>query len=290
MLPDLPDWNELRDILAIAEEGSLSAAARTLGVSQSTMSRRLAAIEAGGRPVFARDGAGPLTPTGRGTVLIAAAREMRAALGRAAAELAEAPAPLRVASCEVTARLFLADALADWARRQDRPADHSVHDDLFSLSRGRFDVLVSPGIGPGADQEGERIGAIDWALYAAPEYLAAHPFASGDGLVAHRIIRASGSLARIDAYQWLAGQGGATSLLSSSPLAQLEACRRGQGIALLPVGLVGGTGLERLDHPVPPPSHVWMLADAREASHPRIAGFLRWARGHFRKAPETTVA
>ncbi|OYV85089.1 MAG: hypothetical protein B7Z64_06340, partial [Acidiphilium sp. 21-68-69] len=37
------DWDDLRSFLAIAREGTLSAAARRLGVRQSTMGRRLAA-------------------------------------------------------------------------------------------------------------------------------------------------------------------------------------------------------------------------------------------------------
>lgn len=54
-----PDWNDLRWVLAVHEAGSLSAAARALGVSRSSMSRRIAVIEAGGRPVFRPAGVSP---------------------------------------------------------------------------------------------------------------------------------------------------------------------------------------------------------------------------------------
>ena len=40
------NWDDLRYFLAVARAGSLSAAGRTLGVSQPTVSRRLAAMEA----------------------------------------------------------------------------------------------------------------------------------------------------------------------------------------------------------------------------------------------------
>ena len=40
------DWNDLRFLLAVAREGSTIAAARTLGVNQSTVQRRLADLEA----------------------------------------------------------------------------------------------------------------------------------------------------------------------------------------------------------------------------------------------------
>ena len=39
------DWTSLRDFLAVAESGSLSQAARVIGVSQPTLTRRMAALE-----------------------------------------------------------------------------------------------------------------------------------------------------------------------------------------------------------------------------------------------------
>ena len=40
------DWNDLRYFLAVAREGSTLAAARTLRTSQTTVARRVAALEA----------------------------------------------------------------------------------------------------------------------------------------------------------------------------------------------------------------------------------------------------
>jgi len=42
---DQPDWNHLKAFLETAETGSLSAAARKLGLAQPTLSRQVAAIE-----------------------------------------------------------------------------------------------------------------------------------------------------------------------------------------------------------------------------------------------------
>jgi DNA-binding transcriptional LysR family regulator len=60
------DWNQLRAFLETAETGSLSAAARKLGLSQPTLSRQVAAIEQSmGVTLFERVGkAIALTPTG----------------------------------------------------------------------------------------------------------------------------------------------------------------------------------------------------------------------------------
>ncbi len=60
------DWNQARAFLVTAEEGSLSAAARALGLTQPTLSRQVAALEQGlGAQLFDRVNAGlTLTPTG----------------------------------------------------------------------------------------------------------------------------------------------------------------------------------------------------------------------------------
>jgi len=65
------DWNHARAFLAIAEEGSLSAAARALKQTQPTLGRQLSALEADlGLVLFERVGRGlTLTPTGQSLAL-----------------------------------------------------------------------------------------------------------------------------------------------------------------------------------------------------------------------------
>ncbi|TCD15462.1 LysR family transcriptional regulator [Oricola cellulosilytica] len=61
------DWNQVRAFLATVEEGSLSAAARVLGLTQPTVGRQISALEAElGVVLFARAGrAMALTPSGQ---------------------------------------------------------------------------------------------------------------------------------------------------------------------------------------------------------------------------------
>ncbi len=73
------DWNQLKAFLETAEAGSLSAAARKLGLSQPTLSRQVAAIETQlGVALFERVG-GSMTPTATGLALLEHARTMGAA-------------------------------------------------------------------------------------------------------------------------------------------------------------------------------------------------------------------
>ena len=61
------DWNDLRYFLAVADQGSTLAAGRALRVSQTTVARRIAALEeALGLPLFEKRQAGyALTPPAR---------------------------------------------------------------------------------------------------------------------------------------------------------------------------------------------------------------------------------
>ena len=75
------DWDDLRFFLAVAREGSLSAAAGLLGVTHTTVSRRITAFEQRlGVRLFER------LPTGY--VPTAAGEEMRHAAGRVEQEVA----------------------------------------------------------------------------------------------------------------------------------------------------------------------------------------------------------
>ncbi|MCW5807929.1 MAG: LysR family transcriptional regulator, partial [Deltaproteobacteria bacterium] len=69
-------WNDVELVVAVAETGSLSAAARRLQLTQPTVSRRLAELEAGlGEALFVRAVDGT-TPTPFGERLLEPARRM----------------------------------------------------------------------------------------------------------------------------------------------------------------------------------------------------------------------
>jgi DNA-binding transcriptional LysR family regulator len=284
MAAPFPDWNDLRDILLISDAGSLSGAARIAKISQSTMSRRLAAIEENGQPIFLRDEMGRMSPNARGQQLVAAAREMAAIYDRVKAQLTEAGPPLRVVSCEMMAKLFLGPALPVWAAKSDCLAELQVHDDVYALEDDSFDVMVAPMASAPQRSTGQLLGRYQMGLYASPQYVAVNRIRGRlESLAGQGVIRASKVLADVDSYRWLSRQGGNVSLLSPNIPLMAEACANGLGIALLPVDLAGTDArLLPIDGPTAPPCDIWAVADAGGATDPRIAGFLKWARGHFR--------
>jgi DNA-binding transcriptional LysR family regulator len=100
-----PGWDELRSSRAVLRDGSLSAAARRLGVTQPTLGRHIESLEdALGIPLFTRSPRG-LTPTGATLHLASHVKAMAAssaALARAAAgEAAPDQGVVRVTASEV---------------------------------------------------------------------------------------------------------------------------------------------------------------------------------------------
>ena len=72
----MPDWSQIQSFAAVAQHGSLSAAARAMGSSQPTLSRHIAQLEADlGLRLFDRDQRG-MVLTARGADLLEHAQAM----------------------------------------------------------------------------------------------------------------------------------------------------------------------------------------------------------------------
>jgi DNA-binding transcriptional LysR family regulator len=281
----LSDWSDLRTILAIARAGTLSGAARGLGLNQSTVSRRLQAIERdAGERLFVRGGDGGLEPTALGMRLVGAAEEMRTAFEAARAALSGAETPIRIATCEAIANAVLAPVLPRWAVEEGGRFDIAVHDDLFVLPDDDFDVLVTPLESAPPDMVGSRIARLDWGLYAGKAWLSRHPAPPpGESLAGSAVIAASGSLAEVEAYRWFAGLGGKPVASATSPLAMADLAAHGVGIALLPrLAAAGDRRLMELAFSGLPTSDVWMVARRAAAERRQVAAFLKWSRRNLK--------
>lgn len=106
-MPDRPDWNQMRALLATVETGSLSAAAKRLGQTQPTVGRQVAALEESlGLAIFERVGRSlALTEAGRG--LVSDLQNMGAA-----AERVTLAASMQSQSIEGVVRITTADIYA----------------------------------------------------------------------------------------------------------------------------------------------------------------------------------
>ena len=163
------DWSQVRAFLATAEEGSLSAAARVLGLAQPTLGRQVAALEASlGVALFERAGRGLiLTPTGRDLLdharamaeaatrlsLVAAGRSEVVA-GRVSISVSdmiavyvmpEILAQLNARAPEIEVELIVTNSVSDLLRREAdialrhvRPEEPELVTRLLRRDKGQF--------------------------------------------------------------------------------------------------------------------------------------------------------
>ncbi len=116
------DWDDIKLTLAIARTGSLSGAARLLEIDQSTVGRRLTALEAYlETTLFKRSKKGVL-PTGAGRILIARSGEMERQAGAIVDEVRIAEkrpgGVLRVLGNQWTLDRLVTGGLSDLLRQQ----------------------------------------------------------------------------------------------------------------------------------------------------------------------------
>lgn len=117
------DWSLIRAFLAVAETGSLSAAARTLGSSQPTLGRQVREVETAlGVELFQRHAKG-LSLTETGAAMLPAAKRMRDSVGEialiAAGQDMRPTGTVRITASVIVAHFVLPQILA--RLRSDEP-------------------------------------------------------------------------------------------------------------------------------------------------------------------------
>lgn len=175
--PDPIDWERQRAFLAVLREGSLSGAARALGLAQPTMRRRIEDLEASLGVVLFTRSPGGLQPTESALGLAEHAEAMALAADAfarsASAEANEVAGTVRVSAAEVMAIEVLPPILAPLTARHPRLAlALSPSNRTEDLLRREADVAVRM-IAPRQDAlVARRIGAIRLGLHAHRDYLA----------------------------------------------------------------------------------------------------------------------
>jgi len=244
-------WDDLKYLLAVAEEGGLAGAARALAVDASTVSRRIAALEeALGTELVARTPEG-MTLSDAGRLATDSARTITTELatlteritggrdevaGRVrvsstdsfAAHLLTALAPLRASHPQLIIDLVVATGTVDLRRRE---ADVAVR--FFREEREGLAM--------------RKLGTIGWSLYASPAYLGGRPKGSSF-LEGHDVVGYGDEIKNAIGPRWLDEHAGADSIRvrCSNPRAALDAALAGMGVALLPCYVVGDRPLTRM--------------------------------------------
>ncbi|WP_462380919.1 LysR family transcriptional regulator [Pseudomonas sp. Marseille-QA0892] len=247
-------WETQRVFLAVLRTGSLSAAARALGIAQATARRRIDALEQSvGINLFVRSPSG-LMPTDTARELIGHVESMALAAEAftraASAEASVLRGTVRVTSSELLGVEVLPTMLRDIRMAQPSLAlELSVSNRLEDLALQEADVAVRIRRPTESAVVARHVGDLHIGLYATPELLAqyGHPDNLGS-LSEYPLIGPDRNL--VDA-AFMEQQGFPCSPVQAAirtdhHLAQLAALRAGLGIGLCASQLAQRYGLVRV--------------------------------------------
>jgi DNA-binding transcriptional LysR family regulator len=248
------DWNDYRYFLAVARAGSLSAAARTLGVDQSTVGRRLTALQAA-------CGARLFDHTPAGYVLTAAGESVRADIARLedgflaverrlAGSDARPEGVVRLATTETLATAFLVERLAPLRAQYPRLSlELLTGNQPVDLARREADLSLRIGASPKQPNLVARsLGTAGFSLFAATSYLARRGRPRlRDGLSGHDLVAYAGHLATAPLGRWLDAHAARADVVLRADSVDVvhKAVAAGLGIGVLPC-LFTRPGLERV--------------------------------------------
>jgi DNA-binding transcriptional LysR family regulator len=280
-IPDVMamDWNDLRYFLAVARLHSLTEASHLLRVSQSTVARRIAALEhALKTELFTKRPDGYMLTEG-GEALLQLAEQVEAqllSLERSAATPRDTLAGIvRLAVPEFLGQHLIIPGLNEFQKRFPMIGLELIADVRpMRLTRREADVLVRLVHPNQGTYLVRRIGGIVLALYGSASYLAAHGIPrSGEELSGHRLIGWESGLKFLPLAQWLQNMAAATNFVIRAHTmgAQLAAVEAGLGLAVLPAFVARKYGLVRvLDAEAPFHSDIWLLQEAEAHKLARV--------------------
>ena len=277
---DQPDWNDLRYALELARHGSLSSAARTLGVNHATVARRIAALEASlGITLFDRNPRG-YRATPAAEPVLAAAQQVEAPLLRLGRQMAahgadEIEGLVRITATEVIASHTIAPALAGLQRRWPKlQIEIVVEHRTLSLARREAEIAIRWARPERGEIYATRLGAVPYHLYRNP--LAADPGA---------IAAFDESLAELPESRWVRQSGMRQTIRSNSMLSLIAAARAGACAILLP-DYVGRRYPEIIPDPGKPAitRELWLLVHRDLRKAPRIRATVDFLVPEIRKS------
>lgn len=274
------DWNDLRYFLAVARLHSLTEAARELRVSQSTIARRITALEQSLDATLFTKRPDGYSLTASGQALLDPAEQAEAQLlllERSAARPSDDIAGVvRLAMPELLGQEFIVPTLEPFCRKHGSIQLEVLADvRAQSLVRRDADVLVRLVRPLQGDHIVRRVCSIKLALYGSSSYIENHGVPSNiSDLANHQLIGWNRDVGYLPFYNWLTDAAGVAShfcLRTHTMSAQLAAVQSNIGLAVLP-GFIGRKyGLIRvLTAHEPFTSDVWLLQAATSHTFARV--------------------
>jgi DNA-binding transcriptional LysR family regulator len=236
------EWSDFKVLLALARAGSVAGAARELQVDNSTVSRRLAALEeAVGAQLLVRGGR-EFSWTSEGRAVLEAAEATEAAT-------AAALRAVRASKVEVqgSVRISVAPAFVLVLMRHMIPALRQAYPLLSveligaymraDLAKGDADIAVRMARPDESNLVARRAFDCAWFVYAATAYLESRGRpASFDDLPRHDLVLYAENLHNAPPIRWLEAYKGSASVVSRNDSLEtaLQAAQAGAGIVVVP--------------------------------------------------------
>ena len=281
------EWNDIRILLAVARSGSTLAAARMLGMNQTTVSRRIQTLEnALGLPLFDRDTRGyALTPNGK------AMMEFADEMDRTAEKITNRAVALKRGNSGCIRISIPTDMHAFWlvpvitAYKQTHADITFQIDDtsrVADLSAGEADMAIR-----GADAIDDetliarKLGDAVWAVFCSKAYMLTHGLPrSGKELAGHDVAfysdRMVSNVALLRLFRELVDPCAITQTFNSTTTLS-QAIETGDAIGILP-RLTGQSRPELVECFSQPDfrSHVWLVASHDSYQVPLIRDFMKF--------------
>lgn len=264
-------WEDVRYFLAVAQAGSLSAAARSLQVEHSTVGRRVDALEqALGLRLFDRLPRG-WQLTGEGEELLAQARRMEdeaLAFERAAVGATALSGSVRLSVPPSLVSAFLIPQLARVAPRWNAMTLEVIGETReINLSRREADLALRLGRPEAPGLVVRALGRIGYGLYGQADYLRRDP-------AEWEFVGYDDSLRRIPQQEWLRRYADSRRfVLRTNDLLSLTAATcTGLGVTVIPHYLARTEPSLRLADAsaAPPDREIWLVSHPDVRRSPRV--------------------
>jgi len=283
------DWNDLRFFAAVLEHGSTARAARAIGVDQTTVARRITALESSlGVELFEREQTG-YRPTPAAQVLqpsvLAVASQMEQFAHEAATAMRRAKRRIRVTGEEYIMRRLVVAALTRFAAEYpDVQLEIDVSSDLRDLQAGEADVAVRASPEPVEPWLVRRKLSDDpWAVYCSAAYAAAHGAPQTlEELADHPLVSLEVGLEEARA---IGIEGSIRQVVRSVPAVE-AVIRTGACVGPLPRVVADAAGDLSFCFPVPTASAIWLVYPERLRRAPEVRALSRLIAEAFQQSGE----
>ncbi len=282
------DWSDLRLFLAVARAGSTLGAAKALAVNQTTVSRRMQALErALGLTLFERRTRG-YRLTDQGKALVPLAERVEKAATNLALSVERMQRSLsgivRLTSAEMIASRIVIPIAAEFQQRHPEVLIELLADDArLDILHGEADVAIRAGFRPEDPRLiARRLPYAAWALYCSRAYARRNGTPGNiEEIAGHDLLGYSGNIARHPGYKWFIAHADRARVVSYSNTVpnMIAVLRSGLGIGILPcfVGDPEDDLLRCFDPLENLRADIWLVTSEKARAAPPVRAFIDFA-------------